>query len=65
MTILSLLAPELFDLRKAALEIEASEGEAAGQTRFRLGDGNGQVRVAVSCDADRVHSTLLERLAAL
>jgi inosine-uridine nucleoside N-ribohydrolase len=65
LTILSLLAPELFDLRKAALEIEASEGEAAGQTRFRLGDGNGQVRVAVSCDADRVHSTLLERLAAL
>ena len=65
LAILSLLAPELFDLRPAALEIDAGEGETAGQTRFRLGNGKSQIRVAVSCDDDRVRTTLLERLAAL
>ena len=65
LAILSLLAPDLFDLRHAALEIDAGEGETAGQTRFRLGNGKSQIRVAVSCDDDRVRTTLLERLAAL
>jgi purine nucleosidase len=65
LTILALLMPELFDLRSAALEIDANEGETAGQTRFRLGNGNGPIRVATSCNADRVRTVLLERLAAL
>jgi len=65
LTILLLLAPELFDLRPTSLEIDATEAETVGQTRFRLGDGNGHVRVAASCDAERVRTLLLERLAAL
>ncbi|WP_162916840.1 nucleoside hydrolase [Dongia deserti] len=65
LTILALLMPELFELRSAALEIDVSEGETAGQTRFRLSDGDGQVRVAATCHADRVRTVLLERLAAL
>lgn len=65
LTILSLLAPELFDLRKAELEIDATEAQTAGQTRFRLDGGDGQVRVAASCDAERVRTVLLERLAML
>jgi purine nucleosidase len=65
LTILALLAPELFDLRQAALEIDTSEGDTAGQTRFRRSNGNGQIRVATACNADRVRMVLLERLAAL
>jgi purine nucleosidase len=65
LTILALLTPELFVLRTAALDIDASEGDTAGQTRFRLGNGNGPIRVAASCNADRVRTVLLERLAAL
>lgn len=65
LTILTLTAPELFDLRSAALEIDASDGECAGQTRFRLDEGDGRIRVAVSCDADKVRALLLERLATL
>ncbi|MGH6930870.1 MAG: nucleoside hydrolase [Dongiaceae bacterium] len=62
LTILSLLAPELFDLRNAALEIDAGDTSTAGQTRFRLDEGDGQVRVAASCNAERVRALLLERL---
>jgi len=65
LTILSLLAPELFDLRAAALEIDASEAETTGQTRFRLEKGESRIRVATSCNTDRVHTVLLERLAML
>lgn len=65
LTILVLLAPELFDLRSAALEIDTGEAETAGQTRFRPGDGNGHIRVAAACNADRVRTVLLERLASL
>lgn len=65
LTILALLAPELFDLRAAALEIDASDGETAGQTRFRLDNGDSRIRVAASCNADRVCTILLERLAML
>lgn len=65
LTILALLAPELFDLRAVALEIDASETETAGQTRFRPGAGDGRIRVAASCKADRVRTLLLDRLAAL
>lgn len=63
LTILTLTAPELFDLRSAALEIDASDGERAGQTRFHLDRGDGRIRVAASCDADKVRALLLERLA--
>ncbi len=65
LTILALLAPELFDLRGAALEIDSSEADTAGQTRFRIGEGNGHIRVAAACKADHVRRVLLERLAAL
>jgi purine nucleosidase len=65
LTILALLSPDLFDLRSAALEIDASEAETAGQTRFRLGGGDRHIRVATSCNADRVRTLLLDRLAAL
>jgi inosine-uridine nucleoside N-ribohydrolase len=65
LTILLLLAPELFELREAALRIDTSEAPTAGQTRFRLGEGNGAVRVAAACDADRVRALLLERLGQL
>lgn len=65
LTILALLSPDLFELRRAALEIDASEAETAGQTRFGVGEGDGRIRVAVSCNADRVRTLLLDRLAAL
>lgn len=65
LTILALLKPELFELRKAALEVDASETERHGQTRFRLDEGDGRVRVAVSCRADQVRTMLLDRLATL
>ncbi len=65
LTILAVLAPELFDLRAAALDIDASEAETAGQTRFSLEKGESRIRVATSCNADRVRTVLLERLAQL
>ena len=65
LTILALLTPELFDLRHAALEIDTTEGETIGQTRFRRSDGNGKIRVAAACHADRIRIALLERLASL
>ena len=65
LTILAVLAPELFDLRAVALDIDASEAETAGQTRFRLEKGESRIRVATSCNADRVRTVLLERLAQL
>lgn len=65
LTILSLVTPDLFDLRRAALEIDATESETAGQTRFRLGEGDGRVRVAAACNAEGVRTILLERLAQL
>jgi purine nucleosidase len=65
LTILLLLAPELFELREAALQIDTSEAPTAGQTRFRLGEGNGGIQVATACDADRVRALLLERLGRL
>jgi purine nucleosidase len=63
LTVLALLSPDLFELRRAALEIDAAE--TAGQTRFRVGEGDGRMRVAVSCNADGVRTLLLDRLAAL
>ena len=65
LTILALLTPDLFDLRHAALEIDTTEGETIGQTRFRRSDGNGKIRVAAACHADRIRIALLERLASL
>jgi inosine-uridine nucleoside N-ribohydrolase len=65
LTILSLLMPELFELRTVALEIDTSDSEHAGQTRFRRAEGDGAVRVAASCNADRVRAVLLERLSQL
>jgi purine nucleosidase len=65
LTILALLAPELFELRAAALDIDASEAATAGQTRFRLDEGDGRISVAARCNADRVRTILLERLASL
>jgi purine nucleosidase len=60
-----LVAPNLFDVTSTTLEIETADAERAGQTRFKLGEGDGNIRVAVSCDADRVRTLLLERLAQL
>jgi purine nucleosidase len=65
LAVLWLVAPTLFKVRAAALEIETDDSERAGQTRFRLDGGDDRIRVAVSCDADRVRSHLLERLAQL
>ena len=65
LAVMWLIAPNLFDVAAAALEIETADAERAGQTRFKLGEGDGDVRVAVSCDADRVRTLLLERLAQL
>ena len=65
LAVLWLIAPTLFKVRAAALEIETDDSERAGQTRFRLDGGDDRIRVAVSCDADRVRSHLLERLAQL
>jgi inosine-uridine nucleoside N-ribohydrolase len=65
LAILALLAPELFELRAAALDIDASEAATAGQTRFRLDEGDGRISVAARCNADRVRTILLERLASL
>lgn len=65
LAVLWLIAPTLFRVRAAALEIETDDSERAGQTRFRLDGADDRIRVAVSCDADRVRSHLLERLAQL
>jgi purine nucleosidase len=65
LAVLWLIAPELFDARSAGLEIETNDQERAGQTRFKLEDSDSTIRVAASCDADRVRTLLLERLAQL
>ena len=65
LAVLWLVAPTLFRVRAAALEIETDDSERAGQTRFRLDGADDRIRVAVSCDADRVRAHLLERLAQL
>ncbi|MEZ5831898.1 MAG: nucleoside hydrolase [Dongiaceae bacterium] len=65
LAVLWLIAPNLFAVRNATLEIETQDAERAGQTRFSLDQGDGLVRVAVSCDADRIRTVLLERLATL
>jgi purine nucleosidase len=65
LAVLWLIAPQLFDARAAGLEIETKDQERAGQTRFKLGDSDSTIRVAVSCDADRVRALLSERLAQL
>ena len=65
LAVLWLIAPNLFEVTTTALEIETKDAERAGQTRFKLGAGDGSIRVAVSCDPDRVRTLLLERLAAL
>ncbi len=64
LTVLWLIAPELFDMRPVALEIETGAGERAGQTRFAQAM-RGEIRVAASCDAARARALLLERLTAL
>lgn len=61
LTVLSLMAPDLFAFRDAVLDIETIDTERIGQTRFDL-DPRGQVRVAVGCDKKAVLSVLLERL---
>ncbi|HEY3149418.1 MAG TPA: nucleoside hydrolase [Dongiaceae bacterium] len=65
LAVLWLIAPNLFKVQGAALEIETKDTERAGQTRFDLGKDDSRIRVAVSCDADRVRTLMLERLAAL
>lgn len=65
LAVLWLIAPNLFMVKRTTLEIETRDGERAGQTRFALEQGDGRVRVAISCDADRVRTLLLERLAGL
>jgi purine nucleosidase len=65
LAVMWLIAPNLFEATATTLEIETADSERAGQTRFKLGEGDGNIRVAVSCDADRVRTLLLERLAQL
>src|SRR5688572_11672144 len=65
LAVMWLIAPNLFDVTSTTLEIETTDAARAGQTRFKLGEGDGNIRVAVSCDADRVRTLLLERLAQL
>ena len=65
LAVMWLVAPSLFEVTATTLEIETADAERAGQTRFKLGEGDGNIRVAVSCDADRVRTLLLERLAQL
>jgi purine nucleosidase len=65
LAVMWLIAPNLFDVTSTALEIETADAERAGQTRFKLGEGDGTIQVVVSCDADRVRTLLLERLAEL
>jgi purine nucleosidase len=65
LAVMWLVAPNLFEATATTLEIETANAERAGQTRFKLGEGDGNIRVAVSCDADRVRTLLLERLAQL
>jgi purine nucleosidase len=65
LAVLWLIAPNLFRARATTLEIETKDSERAGQTRFRVDQGDSHIRVAVSCDADRVRTILLERLAML
>lgn len=62
LTVLWLIAPDLFELRAAALEIETESGERAGQTRFDQARADGTVRVAVGCVERDARAVLLERL---
>jgi inosine-uridine nucleoside N-ribohydrolase len=62
LTVLWLIAPELFDLRPATLEIETLDAARAGQTRFDLATSASQIRVATRCDDRAVRTRLLERL---
>jgi purine nucleosidase len=65
LAVMWLIAPNLFNVKSTTLEIETADAERAGQTRFKLGEGDGNIQVAVSCDADRVRTLLLERMAQL
>ena len=66
LAVMWLVAPQTCSRMVATtLEIETADTARAGQTRFKLGEGNGNIRVAVSCDADRVRTLLLEQLAQL
>lgn len=65
LAVMWLIAPNLFNIKPATLEIETAPTERAGQTRFKLGNDDSAIRVAVSCDPDRVRTLLLERLAQL
>jgi inosine-uridine nucleoside N-ribohydrolase len=62
LAVLWLIAPELFDVRGAALEIETTDAVRAGQTRFDLGHPKSEIRVAVSCKEHDVRALILERL---
>jgi purine nucleosidase len=65
LAILAMLSPELFDLRAVDLEIDVGESETGGQTRFSPAANGSNIRVAAGCNADRVRTVLLERLASL
>lgn len=62
LAVLWLIAPDLFDVRAASLEIETEDQERAGQTRFDFDRPHGAVRVAVGCKAEEVRTIILERL---
>jgi len=65
LAVMWLIAPNLFNVKPAVLEIETADAERAGQTRFKLSEGDSAIKVAVSCDGDRVRTLLLERMAQL
>ncbi len=62
LAVLWLIAPELFDVRGARLEIETEDRERSGQTRFDLAHPHSEIRVAVGCRERDVRALLLERL---
>lgn len=64
LTMLWLVAPDLFELRSAALEIETADRVRAGQTRFAL-DHAGHIRVATRCRETEARALLLARLSTL
>jgi purine nucleosidase len=62
LAVLWLVAPDLFDVRGAALEIETEDQQRIGQTRFDLGRAGAGIRVAVACKVEEVRAFMLERL---
>lgn len=62
LTIAWLLQPQLFAGRMAAVEVDISAGEHAGQTRIHFDRPDARHRILLDCDADGFFDLLTERL---